>query len=205
VAALVSQAESAVAPLVNQVIGTTTLALTRNQSDAGESALGNLLADAQRAAMSSDFAFMNPGGIRADLDAGPVTWGELFTIQPFGNTLIKLTLTGAQVRALLEQQWSATATRFLQISGLSYTWDNALPLGSRVTEVRKGGVALDPAASYTVTANNFIAAGGDGFTVLSQGTGNVGGPVDLDALIAHVEGLTQPFTAVIEGRITRLH
>ena len=205
VAALVSSAEAAVAPLVSQVVGTASVALTRTQSSAGESTLGNLIADAQRAALSTDFAFMNPGGIRADLDAGPATWGELFTIQPFGNSLVKLNLTGAQVRALIEQQWTATTTRFLQISGLSYTWDNALPVGSRVTEVRKNGSAIDPAATYTVTCNNFLAGGGDGFTVFTQGTNNVGGAVDLDALIAYIEGLSQPFTAVLQDRIVRLH
>jgi 5'-nucleotidase len=202
VAALVTQAEQLVAPLVNEVVAEAAAAITRAQNAEGESALGNLIADSQRAAMGTEFGFMNPGGIRADIAAGEVTWGELFTVQPFGNSLVKLTMTGAQIYALLEQQWAGQPfPRILQISGLSYTWDAAAAVGSRVLEVRKGGVAIDPAATYTVTANNFIAAGGDNFTVFTQGNGNVGGPVDLDALIAYLEGLPQPFNAAIEGRI----
>jgi len=206
VAALVSQAEAAVAPLVSEVIAETSGPLTRTANTAGESALGNLIADAQRAAMGTDFAFMNPGGIRADLDAGLVTWGELFTVQPFGNTLVRLNMTGAQLYALLEQQWAGqTFPRIMQISGLTYTWDANLPVGSRVVDVRQGGVSLSPTAVYSVTCNSFIAAGGDNFTLFLQGTNQVGGPIDLDALIAHLESLAQPFTATVEGRIQRLN
>jgi 5'-nucleotidase len=93
----------------------------------------------------------------------------------------------------------------LQVSGLEYTWDEALPVGSRVVEVRKEGAPLDPAALYSVTVNSFIAAGGDNFTILLQGTDQLGGPVDLDALIEFVAALPQPFQAAIEGRITRLN
>ena len=91
-AQLTKAAEDKVAPLVNQVIDQAQIDILRTENDAGESALGNLIADAQRAAMSTDFAFMNPGGIRADLLAGEVTWGDLFTIQPFGNSLVKMAL-----------------------------------------------------------------------------------------------------------------
>jgi 5'-nucleotidase len=211
---LVDRAVAATAPLVNQPVATFTADITRTQSAAGESALGNLIADAQRAAMGTDFAFMNPGGIRADLlfaatpgnaaDAnGLALWGELFTIQPFGNSLVRMNMTGQQIYDLLNQQF--TVNRFLQISGLSYTWDAALPAASRVVEVQKDGVPIDIAQTYTVTANNFIATGGDGFTVFLGGTGNVGGPIDLDAFIAHVTALPQPFSAPVVDRITRLN
>jgi len=157
--------------------------------------------------MGTDFAFMNPGGIRADLDAGPVTWGELFTIQPFGNSLVRMTLTGEQIKLLLEQQWlNQTSPRVLQISGLSYTWDNTQPNGQKVAEVlNAAGAPLDPAAAYSVTVNSFIAAGGDNFAVLVQGTDRVGGPVDLDALIDFIEVAGGTAAAVIEGRVTRLN
>lgn len=206
VAALVKQAEDLTAPLVGRVVGESASAITRTAAPSGESSLGNLIADAQRSATGSDFAFMNPGGIRADLDAGPITWGELFTIQPFGNSLVRMDLTGAQVRTLLEQQWvGQTSPRMLQISGLSYTWDNAAPTGAKVLDITAGGVAIDPNASYSVTVNSFMAAGGDNFTVLVQGTNRIGGDVDLDALISYVQALPQPISAAIEGRVTRVN
>lgn len=205
VAELVAQADERVAPLVNRVVGTVTTALTRSENNAGESSLGNLIADAQRVTTDAQFAFMNPGGIRADLAAGEVTWGDLFTIQPFGNDLVSMDLTGAQIKTLLEQQWQGqTFARILKTSGLTYTWDNARPVGDRVTQILiADATPLDPAATYRVTVNSFIAAGGDNFLVLAEGTNRAIGPVDLDALVEYVESLPQPFSAAIEGRITR--
>lgn len=205
-AALTKAAEDKVAPLVNQVIGKAATGITRSENGAGESALGNLIADAQRAAMGTDFAFMNAGGIRADMAAGDVTWGDLFTIQPFGNSLVKMDLTGQQILDLLEQQWAGQPyARILKTSGLSYTWDAAAPVGSRIIAVYRNGVPLDRAATYTVAVNSFIADGGDNFTVLRNGTNRVVGPVDLDALITHIQSLPQPFSATVEGRIQRLN
>ena len=202
---LVADADARVAPLVNRVIGTAAQAITRAENTAGESALGNLIADAQRAALNTDFAFMNPGGIRADLDAGELLWGELFTVQPFNNDLVRMDLTGAQIKTLLEQQWQGQAfARILKISGLGYTWNAAAPVGSRIVEIHKAdGTVLDMNAAYSVTVNSFLAGGGDNFTVLTQGTQRVVGPVDLDALVNYIGGLTQPFDASIEGRIVR--
>lgn len=207
VAELVAQADERVAPLVSRVVGTVTTALTRTESGAGESSLGNLIADAQRVATDAEFAFMNPGGIRADLAAGEVTWGALFTIQPFGNDLVSMDLTGAQIKTLLEQQWQGQAfPKILKTSGLTYTWDNARAVGDRVTQILKAdSTPLDPAATYRVTVNSFMAAGGDGFLVLPQGTNRVVGPVDLEALVEYVESLPQPFSAAIEGRIVRIN
>jgi 5'-nucleotidase len=205
-AQLTAAAEEKVAPLVNQVIGVAAADITRTENTAGESALGNLIADAQRAAMGTDFAFMNPGGIRADIFAGDVTWGELFTVQPFGNSLVKMDLTGQQVYTLLEQQWTGQPfARLLKTSGLTYTWDAALPAGGRVVAVYKNGALIDKAATYSVTVNSFMADGGDNFTVLPAGTNRVGGPVDLDALIAYIKSIPQPFATSIEGRVQRLN
>lgn len=205
VAALVAAADAEVAPRVERVVGVASSPITRDENAAGESALGNLIADAQRAATSAQFGFMNPGGIRADLAAGEVTWGELFTIQPFANDLVSMDLTGAQIDTLLEQQWlGQTAPRILKTSGLTYTWDASLPAGNRVSAIVDGnGAPLDPASTYRVTVNSFIAAGGDSFLVLPQGTNRVVGPVDLDALVDYVESLSQPFSAAIEDRIHR--
>jgi 5'-nucleotidase len=205
VAQLVAAADERVAPLVNRLVGTATSAITRAESSAGESALGNLIADAQRVMTGADFAFMNPGGIREDLAAGEVTWGELFTIQPFGNDLVSMDLSGAQIKTLLEQQWQGqSSSRILKTSGLTYTYDTTRAVGDRVTQiVGANGVPVDPATTYRVTVNSFIAAGGDNFLVLVQGTNRVVGPVDLDVLVEYVESLPQPFSAAIEGRILR--
>lgn len=204
IAQMVAEADARVAPLVNRVIGTATADITRAENAAGESALGNLIADAQRASLGTDFAFMNPGGIRDELRAGTVTWGKLFAVQPFGNSLVKMKLTGQRIYDLLEQQFQGQPfPRILKTSGLTYTWDASRPLGSRIVEVRKDGQAIDRAATFTVTVNNFMAGGGDNFTTLLNGTEQVGGPIDLDALVEYVGSLAQPFSASIEGRITR--
>jgi len=208
VASLVQQAEAKVAPLINQAIGTAAVDITTVENSAGESAMGNLIADAQKAATGTDIALMNPGGIRAGLVAGPVTWGALFTIQPFGNTLVTMKLTGAQILTALEQQWLGQPfPRIMKSSGIAYSWDNAMPAGSRIVSgsVKINGVPLVTSQTYNVTVNNFMATGGDNFTAFKSGTNQTGGAVDLDALIAYVKSLSQPFSAAIEGRITRLN
>lgn len=209
IAAMTAQAEARVAPLTSQIVGFAPRSFTRTENAAGESELGDIIADSQNLAEGTQFAFMNPGGIRADLivpaGGGNVTWNDLFTIQPFGNTLVKTNMTGAQIKALLEQQWQPTVTRFLKISGIGYAWDAALPVGGRITEIHDaGGVALDPATTYSITCNNFLAAGGDGFTVFTGGTNQVGGPIDLDALIAYAQS-HNPLPVPAGGRVTRLH
>jgi 5'-nucleotidase len=206
VRAMVDQAEARVAPMVNQVVGTAAIAITRTQNTAGESALGNLIADAQRASMGTDFAFMNPGGIRADLNLGTITWGSLFTIQPFANDVVKMKLTGAQIYTLLNQQWvGQTSPRMMQISGLTYTWDNSLPIGSKVVEVRRGGLPIGLVDEFTLACNSFMAAGGDNFLILKAGTERIVGPVDLDALVQFVSNQTLPIDYAIEGRIVRFN
>jgi len=205
VAALVAAAEATVAPLTQRIVGTLDSGITRAQNAAGESALGNLIADAQRDALRSDFAFMNPGGIRDDLNAGDITWGELFAIQPFNNDCVLMTLTGSQIKTLLEQQWQGqTSPRLLQISGLSYAWQDSRPVGDKVVWIRRGGVDLVATDSYTVTVNSFIAAGGDNFLVLKDGIDRVIGPVDIDALVKYIETRSPPLHVGVEGRIERV-
>lgn len=204
VAAVVKQYVTAAAPLANQVIGSIRGDLTRTAS--GESTLGDVIADSQLAATapadvgSSQVAFMNPGGIRADLKTtdtssggeavGQVTFGEAFAVQPFGNSLVVKTLTGAQIRSLLEQQFAGCGgqltAKTLQISaGFAYTWTSAAAdCAGRIGAITLGGTAIDPAASYRVTMNNFLATGGDGFTVFNGGTNATGGGQDIDAFIA---------------------
>lgn len=207
VAKIVAAADERVAPLVNRLIGVAQSAITTTENAAGESALGNLIADSQRAGTNAQFAFMNPGGIRQNLDAGEVLWGELFAIQPFANDCVSMDLTGTQIDLLLEQQWiNQNPAKILKISGLTYTWDAARPIGDRVIEIRDaGGNVLGATTSYRVTVNSFMASGGDNFLVLPSGTNRVVGPVDLDALVNYIGSLAQPFSAQIEGRIIRLN
>jgi 5'-nucleotidase len=174
---------------------------------AGESALGNLIADAHRWALASDFAFTNPGGIRADIAAGEVTCGELYAVQPFNNQVVRMELSGQQIYEVLNQQFPPTQTspRVLQVSGLTYTWDAKLPTGRRIVEVRQNGLPLDKTATYTVTVNSFLAEGGDRFSVFTQGANQVTGSKDLLALISYIKTLPQPFSRGIEGRIQRLN
>jgi 5'-nucleotidase len=206
VAALVAQADARVEPLVARVVGLAQGDINRSETPAGESALGNLIADAQRVATDAQISFMNPGGIRADLAGGEVTWGELFAIQPFANDLVAMDLTGAQIKTLLEQQWIGQSyARLLKPSGIQYSWSASRPVGNRVIEMRDAsGAPINPAATYRVTVNAFLAGGGDNFTVLNEGQNRVVGPVDLDALVDYIETLPQPFSSRIEGRIVRV-
>nr|WP_281416934.1 5'-nucleotidase C-terminal domain-containing protein [Geoanaerobacter pelophilus] len=205
VAGIVATADTVVAPLVSVPVGETSDLITRSQTPAGESALGNLIADAQRAYEGTDFAFMNPGGIRADLDKGIVTWGELFTIQPFGNQMVRMSMTGQQIYDLLAQQWSNPASpKMLQISGLSYSWiNNGAGKAGTINEVRKNGVEIDTAATYTVTTNNFLSGGGDGFTVFKNGLNPVIDAADIDVLVSYIRSLPVPFDVNIDNRIVR--
>ncbi|MBF0558872.1 MAG: bifunctional metallophosphatase/5'-nucleotidase [Nitrospirae bacterium] len=205
VSMLAASAESKLAPLINQVIGHASTDISGDQNSAGESALGNLIADAQRAALPADFAFTNPGGIRDRVHAGDVTWGTLYAVQPFNNYLVRINMTGRQIYDLLNQQWQANLPhpRMLQISGLTYTWDSTLPSGKRIVEVRRNNAPISPASVYTVVVNSFLAGGGDSFKALTHGTNATGGTSDLDALIAYIRKLPQPFSAKTEGRITK--
>jgi 5'-nucleotidase len=199
VQAIVDEYKAKSAPIANQVFGTATAAFSRfpPAGGSGESTLGDLIADSQLAATSSpdtggaQIAFQNPGGVRADLDAGEVTYAELFAVQPFGNTLNVKTFTGQQIKDLLEQQFdnpSAGQVRILQPSkGFSYSYSASAPKGSKVSDLALNGTPIDLAASYRVTMNSFLATGGDGFTVFNDGTDILGGPVDVDAFSAYVK------------------
>ncbi len=220
--ALIDKYDLLSAPLANTVIGTTTGDITRTANAAGESALGDVIADAQLAATNdigfgeAVAAFMNPGGIRADVlyaptgaeAPGELTYGEAFSVQPFGNSLVTMTLTGAQIDTLLEQQWvGQTSARILQVSdGFTYTWDAAAPDGDKVDPltIMIDGVTVDPATNYRVTVNSFLAEGGDNFFVLAQGTDRLGGEVDLDALVTYF-GQNSPVDPGPQDRINRLN
>jgi 5'-nucleotidase len=125
-------------------------------------------------------------------------------VQPFGNTLVTFTLTGAQLDALLEQQFTAQGDMVLGVSqGFSYTWNALAPLGNRVSDIRIGGKLVEPSQEIRVTSNNFVAEGGDGFTVARQGTSRLPGADDLMVLEAYL-GAHSPLAAPVSNRITRV-
>ncbi|WP_226085957.1 bifunctional 2',3'-cyclic-nucleotide 2'-phosphodiesterase/3'-nucleotidase [Mesobacillus sp. S13] len=201
---MVDKYEADVAPIIGEVIGNAEVAMTRDQNEHGESVLGNLIADAMRAEMGTDFAFMNPGGIRADLDAGEITWGELFTIQPFGNDLVSMTLKGSEIRELLNQQFNPDKVRMLQLSGLSYEWSDELEYGEKVLDIYlPNGELIDEDADYTVTVNNFMAGGGDNYTALLKGRDQLIGPTDLEGLVNYVKA-NESVSAQIEDRVLKV-
>ncbi|MDZ5441167.1 bifunctional metallophosphatase/5'-nucleotidase [Micromonospora sp. 4G57] len=225
---LINRYKTALGPVADKVVGETTAAITKTQENlyqtgvdangkptyqTGESPLGNLIADAQLAATDNEqnavAAFMNPGGVRADLDAGPVTYAEAFTVQPFANNLVTLDLTGAQLYCMLEQQF--TVARVLYASStVHYVVDpngttaaaGAPCSGSRVVRgsLTINGAPVTDAATYRVTVNNFLAGGGDGFSVLTGGTNLVTGMIDLDAFVAYLTAQS-PVSAPALNRI----
>jgi 5'-nucleotidase len=224
ITALIAKYNAIAAPLANRVIGSITADITRSTNAAGESALGDVIADAQLEATNDPgfgdavVAFMNPGGIRADLtfsqitggeQPGEVTYGEMFTVQPFGNSMVTMTLTGAQIDTLLEQQFDNPGvgqSRILQVSkDFSYSWSASAPTGNKVDQatIMINGVVVDPNATYRVTVNSFLADGGDNFFVLKQGTDRLGGEVDTDAFEKYFEAYS-PVAPGPQNRITRL-
>lgn len=219
--ALIDKYNAISAPFANRVIGSASAVLSRTQNAAGESPLGDIIADSQLAATASDgfgnavIAFMNPGGIRTDITMastggepiGDVTYGEVFNVQPFGNSLVTMTLTGAQIDTLLEQQWvGQPSPRILQVSsGFAYSWSASAPNGSKVDRatITLNGVPLDAVGSYRVTVNSFLADGGDNFFALIQGTSRLGGAIDLDALEAYFAA-NSPVPPGPQNRITAI-
>ena len=218
IATLIDQYAAVAAPLTQRVVGRLSGPIKRTQVPSRESPLGNLIADAQldatRAADKggAQIAFMNPGGVRADLTPaadGSVTYGQLFTTQPFGNSLVVKTMTGAQIKALLEQQFNSgsntvSSPRVLLASrGFSYSYDLSKPAGSRISNVALNGTAISDSATYRVTMNSFLATGGDNFTVFNQATEALGGAQDIDALETYIAG-NSPLASPAVNRITDL-
>lgn len=219
---LIAKYNAIAAPLANRVIGSITAPITRTANAAGESALGDVIADGQLAATADPslggavVAFMNPGGIRADLTFpsspagegdGNVTYGEMFTVQPFGNSMVTMTLTGAQIERLLEEQFAPCTlgtSRILQVSaGFTYTWKASGGTCDKVdpATIKLNGVVIDPSANYRVTVNSFLADGGDSFPILVQGTNRLGGAVDTDAFEAYFAA-NSPVAPGPQNRIT---
>jgi 5'-nucleotidase len=213
--ALLISYDKVAAPLANRRAGAVTSTLSRIPNLTGESVLGDVIADAQLAATHAEkdggavIAMPNPGGIRADItkkNDGRVSYADVFASQPFRNQLVTLDLTGAQIKAALEQQWlDEKRPRILQVSrGFSYSWDASKPFGEHVeaSSLKLDGVPIDPARTYRVTINNYLALGGDGFTAFKDGTNAQYGVYDVDALYSYFEDHS-PLAASPPTRITR--
>jgi 5'-nucleotidase len=221
--ALIDKYDELSAPLANMVIGSITTDISEIYNAAGEAAIGDVIADAQLAATSDSatggavVAFMNPGGIRTDAGFvfasspvgegdGNVTYGEAFAVQPFGNSLVTMSLTGAQIEALLEQQFRTTGNTILQVSeGFAYSWSASGAVGDKVdpASIMIGGAPIDLTATYRVTVNSFLADGGDGFSVLVGGTDRLGGDIDLDAMVEYFAA-NSPVAPGPQNRITQI-
>ncbi len=221
---LIGRYEELSAPKANAVVGIVSADITREQNEAGESALGDVIADAHLAATGSPdtgnavVAFMNPGGIRDNITFasagteadGELTYREAFSVHPFGNSLVTMTLTGAQIDALLEQQFDDEDTGYgnmLQVSeGFTYIWDAAAPAGSKVdiAGIEIDGAAVKPDGRYRVAVNSYLADGGSGFSVFEKGTERTGGEIDLDALIDYF-AKTGTVSPGPQDRITRIN
>ena len=217
--ALLTKTRAWVNPIANRVVGTIDDDLTRVQNAAGESVIGNVVVDGQLAASQEQgavIAVTNATGLRGDIlraqrsggeAVGEVTYGEAFAVQPFGNTLITVTITGAKLKDLLERQWSVkagveTASMLAVSAGFTYTWDAAKPVGSRVDPalMKLDGTVVKSTGTYRVVASQFLAEG----AILEDGTDRQSGTTEIDALVSHL-GSSTPFETPTTDRIVRLH
>jgi len=222
---IIATYKTLIAPIANKVLGTITADITVTQNAAGESTLGDLIADAQvndPSVVTADktpvVAFMNPGGIRADLTflkSGPeltdgiVRYEEAFAVQPFNNYLVSMDLTGADIWSLLGQQWSGgntvAKTKFLQVSnGLHYTWSDTPSRAVSDVSINGTPVANNSSTTYRIATNNFLADGGDGFLAFTNGTNVFFGGLDIDAFANYLPRTTQPYAPLPLERITKL-
>jgi 5'-nucleotidase len=204
---LVDRYVAAAKPEAARIVGRLSGIATRTLDADRESSAGNLIADAQLAAgrpKGAQIAFINSGGVRTDLTPaadGSLTFGDLFAMQPFGNNVVVKTLSGAQLKALLEQQFASGTNSaeqpnmLLPSRGFEFDFDLSKPAGQRIVRMALDGRAIDPAVSYRVAVNNFIASGGDNFTVLASGGDAADAGTDVDALEAYVgSGASVPAT-----------
>ena len=198
VATIVSNAVARVAPLVSRPVATIAADLIRTGN---QYALGNVIADAMRVVGKGDVGVMNNGGIRANLRAGPASYGALFEVQPFANTLFRVTVSGAALRTYLEHLVARPPN--VHISGVIVQYDSTRVAGSRITSARfSDGREISPDAHYVIILNDFLATGGDG---LAMTTGAIRTEilslVDLEALVVYLESQPQPVQAPMDSRI----
>ncbi|MFS0561540.1 5'-nucleotidase C-terminal domain-containing protein [Terribacillus sp. 179-K 1B1 HS] len=207
VGAILAKYAEEVAPIMDEVVGVAANTMTGGyavKGEAGDNALGNLIADGMREAMDSDFALMNGGGIRDDLLEGDITWGELFNIQPFNNTLMTFEIDGADLEEILNAQITSYGPDY-SISGFTYTWNGET---NQVVDIKlPDGSTIDEDKVYTITVNNFMGTSqGDKYRPISElGRNPVMGPEDLEATVAFVRSFgMEPIAYEAEGRISEV-
>lgn len=180
----------------------------RDACRSGECPMGNLIADAMLARVADQgiqVAVQNGGGIRASIDAGTVTMGEVLTVLPFQNTLSTFQVTGEALLAALENgvgQIEEGAGRFPQVAGMTFAFDAAKPAGERVSDVMIGGAPIDPAATYGVVSNNYVRNGGDGYKMFVDAKNAYDYGPDLADVTAEFLAEKGPYTPYTDGRIT---
>ncbi|MDW3182396.1 bifunctional metallophosphatase/5'-nucleotidase [Roseobacter sp.] len=191
-----------VAETASEIIG------VREECRAIECAMGNLIADAMLDRVKDqgvEIAIQNGGGIRASIDAGKVTMGEVLTVLPFQNTLSTFDVTGAKIIEALENgvsQHEEGAGRFPQVAGMSYAFDVAQPAGSRISDVMVGGAPIDPAKVYSVVSNNYVRNGGDGYDMFKDAENAYDFGPDVADVMADFLAAQGPYTPYTDGRIT---
>ncbi|MBO2945187.1 5'-nucleotidase C-terminal domain-containing protein [Paenibacillus sp. F411] len=207
VSAILDKYEQQVAPLLNEVVGTAAIDMEGGyavKGEVGDNALGNLIADSMAWAMESDFAMMNGGGIRDQLNAGEITFGELFNILPFNNVLVKLEIQGSDLVKMVNAQMTSLYGPDFSISGFKYTWDGST---AKVVDITlPDGSAIDADRVYTLTVNNYMSTStGAKYKLFGElGNNPVMGPEDLEALVSFIESFKEPIRYEAEGRISEV-
>lgn len=203
VSAIMKKYEDLIAPIKAQIVGDSMATLPKGYPSTetfGDFALGNLIADGMKAEMNADFAMMNGGGVRAQLDAGEVTFGDLFAIQPFGNVLNKVMLSGADIETVLNNQITDKGLDF-HIAGFKYTWNSTT---KKVVNIfLPDGSKIDPTKEYSVVVNNYMY-GNAKYGIGALSTNLEVGPEDLQATVNYVKTLPKPFVYEVEGRIQKV-
>ncbi|WP_438421496.1 5'-nucleotidase C-terminal domain-containing protein [Bacillus siamensis] len=200
-AGILSKYEEKVKPIISEAVGEAAHDITGGYSNDGDTALGNLIADGMKAKMKSDFALMNGGGIRDGIKKGPITWGDLYNVQPFGNVLTKLEIKGKDLREIINAQISPVYGPDYSISGFSYTWNPET--GKAIDMKIADGTDIQPEKGYTLTVNQFMAtaAGAKYGPIGKLGKNPVTGPEDLEATVDYVKSFSAPISYQSDGRI----
>lgn len=203
---LLDQVMDIVDPLISEVIATTDIPLTRTPEENGEALLYDIATDAFRWDMKTDMSILNIGSLRADIAAGDITTGDAYSVMPFHDQIYVVTLTGTQVKDLLNQQWTRTVKpdHLLQISGFSYSYDSSRATGDQVVGVLVNGEEIDMNATYTIATTDFLASGGDGYSVMQEGEIVAYGALDVDEFIEYLRYIPSPVNLQTGGRINRV-